>query len=142
MGTDSSGSPVRFPLNPGAVPVHGPPMTPAHHAALLRGIALFDDGKWFEAHEAWEDAWLESEGLEKVFLQGLIQLAAALHKGLVMNHGPGMLSLFLQANEKLEHVAERGPVFEGFAIGRLHERLAQGLDPARPPRLREYVAGA
>ncbi|MBI4469046.1 MAG: DUF309 domain-containing protein [Acidobacteria bacterium] len=45
----------------------------------LKGIALFNDGDYFEAHEAWEELWLVSTGEEKRFLQGLIQCAAALH---------------------------------------------------------------
>lgn len=47
--------------------------------ALERGVALFNDGRFWEAHEAWEGIWLAAEGDEKQFLQGLIQLAAAYH---------------------------------------------------------------
>ncbi|MGN6184886.1 MAG: DUF309 domain-containing protein [Thermoanaerobaculia bacterium] len=50
-------------------------MTPA----LLRGIALFNDCHFWHAHEAWEELWLAATGEEKIFLQGLIQLAAAYH---------------------------------------------------------------
>lgn len=41
---------------------------------------LFDAGRYFECHEFLEEVWRRSEGDEKVFLQGLIQAAAALHK--------------------------------------------------------------
>jgi hypothetical protein len=44
-----------------------------------RGIALFNAHKFFEAHEVWEELWLRETGGEKIFLQGLIQLAAAFH---------------------------------------------------------------
>ncbi|MEW6734821.1 MAG: DUF309 domain-containing protein [Acidobacteriota bacterium] len=44
----------------------------------LHGIELFNNGKYYEAHEAWEDIWRISEGAEKLFYQGLIQAAAAL----------------------------------------------------------------
>ena len=43
--------------------------------SLERGAALFNTGKFWEAHEAWEEAWLELENEEKLFLQGLIQVA-------------------------------------------------------------------
>lgn len=44
-----------------------------------RGLELFNTGKFFEAHEAWEETWLVASEPEKTFLQGLIQLAAAFH---------------------------------------------------------------
>ena len=44
-----------------------------------RGILLFNRGAFFDAHEVWEDVWREADGLEKKFLQGLIQVAVALH---------------------------------------------------------------
>lgn len=47
---------------------------------LHRGAALFEAGRFFEAHEVWEEAWLEESGGERLVLQGLIQLAAALYK--------------------------------------------------------------
>lgn len=44
-----------------------------------RGVALFNAGEYFEAHEVWEELWLAASGDQRIFLQGLIQLAAALH---------------------------------------------------------------
>ena len=38
------------------------------------GIRLFNEGKFFEAHDQWEKIWLRA-GEEKKFLQGLIQVA-------------------------------------------------------------------
>jgi uncharacterized protein len=46
---------------------------------LLQGIDLFNHRKFFECHEALEEAWLEAAGGEKTFLQGLIQVTVALH---------------------------------------------------------------
>lgn len=47
--------------------------------ALEKGIALFNEGKYFEAHEAWDDLWLdERDAAEKRFYQGLIMAAGAL----------------------------------------------------------------
>lgn len=47
---------------------------------LEEGRALFNAGRYFEAHEAWERAWLVETGNIKVLLQGLIQIAAGLLK--------------------------------------------------------------
>src|SRR5437879_12299615 len=50
-----------------------------NHATLRRGIELFNEGRFFEAHEVLEDAWRESTGERKQFLQGLVQLAVGFH---------------------------------------------------------------
>lgn len=50
-----------------------------HPSSLLEGIELFNAQKYWHAHEAWERDWLRAEGDLRVFLQGLIQLAAAYH---------------------------------------------------------------
>jgi predicted metal-dependent hydrolase len=44
-----------------------------------RGIQLFNQRHFFDAHEVWEDVWRECNGPEKRFLQGLIQVAVAFH---------------------------------------------------------------
>src|ERR1700728_325704 len=44
-----------------------------------RGIAHFNAAEFFEAHEVWEEIWLEEAEPEKTFLQGIIQIAAAFH---------------------------------------------------------------
>lgn len=41
-----------------------------------RGVAYFDAGAYFAAHEVWEELWMESTGDEKRFLAALIQVAA------------------------------------------------------------------
>lgn len=46
---------------------------------LAEGVALFNAQKFWHAHEAWERDWLTASDPHKLFLQGLIQLAAAYH---------------------------------------------------------------
>ena len=46
---------------------------------LEQGRAAFNRGEYFEAHELWEEAWHELAGAERIFVQGLIQIAAGLH---------------------------------------------------------------
>jgi predicted metal-dependent hydrolase len=43
------------------------------------GVELFNQGEFFEAHESLEDVWRAAPASEKKFLQGLIQVAVALH---------------------------------------------------------------
>jgi predicted metal-dependent hydrolase len=45
----------------------------------LEGIAHFNGGRYFEAHEVWEEIWLRSSGERKLFYQMLIQAAVGLH---------------------------------------------------------------
>ncbi len=55
------------------------PLPPAARAAALRdGLAAYDRGDFFEAHELLEPAWMGTDDPgERAFLQGLIKLAAA-----------------------------------------------------------------
>ena len=63
--------------------------------AYVRGARLFDDGAFFEAHEAWEERWrIETEPVARRFLQGLIQVAAAFHK-LVVSGTPASAARLL-----------------------------------------------
>ena len=44
-----------------------------------RGVELFNSGAYFEAHEAWEELWVEASGDERRFLQALIHFAVGCH---------------------------------------------------------------
>ncbi|MFY9553222.1 MAG: DUF309 domain-containing protein, partial [Blastocatellia bacterium] len=45
----------------------------------LEGIDDFNSGRYFDAHEVWEEVWLRSSGDTKLFYQMLIQAAVGLH---------------------------------------------------------------
>jgi predicted metal-dependent hydrolase len=46
-----------------------------------QGVRAYQSGAFFEAHEHWEELWRdEKQEDERQFLQGLIQVAAAMHK--------------------------------------------------------------
>jgi uncharacterized protein len=51
--------------------------------SLERGAELFNEGRYWEAHEAWEEAWMpDRKGADAGFYKGLIQVAAGcLHYG-------------------------------------------------------------
>jgi predicted metal-dependent hydrolase len=46
-------------------------------ARLREGMNLFNQGRFFEAHENWEMLYQSAEINDKPFLEGLIQLSAA-----------------------------------------------------------------
>ena len=47
------------------------------NARLQRGIDLFNSGRYWDAHEAWEHEWMpDRKGPDAGFYKGLIQVAA------------------------------------------------------------------
>src|ERR1700687_251197 len=59
-----------------------------HENHLLRGLALFNSSRFFDAHEVLEDAWRESPQHSPLrrHLQGMVQLAVAFHHQSTGNH--------------------------------------------------------
>lgn len=103
------------------------------------GLLLFNQHSFFEAHEVLEDVWRAAPEPERKFLQGLIQVAVALH-----HHSRGNLvgcrSLLDRARRNLgTYPAEYGGVDLGAllqSVDRWREALHQGR-PAPPfPQLR------
>ncbi len=100
------------------------------------GIELFNAGRFFECHEAWEEVWKKARGEEKVFVQGMIQMAVAiLHAQ--RGNARGARSVWNKARNKLRSV----PVdHRGLALDRLYgavdgfiEAVARGARPSAPP---------
>ncbi|MDP7128681.1 MAG: DUF309 domain-containing protein [Candidatus Marinimicrobia bacterium] len=46
-------------------------------ALFQRGLAEYEKGDYFEAHEAWEDLWSDYNFPDRKFIQGLIQLSVS-----------------------------------------------------------------
>ncbi|GGJ83036.1 DUF309 domain-containing protein [Deinococcus aquiradiocola] len=114
------------PDTPPPAPSLPPELPPALHA----GAALFTAGEWWEAHEAWEGVWAAATGDERRFVQGLILLAAALHKRWV--HGSLTHRNYFKA---LRHLEGLPPGFGGVDLARLQGDTwaalhADGLRPA------------
>lgn len=86
-----------------------------HRYILLGGIRQYNDGYFFEAHETWEELWLQSPMPFRRFLQGLIQVAAAFVH-LMRNEYPGTVRLLGYAIEKLEEFPRD---YMGIEAGRL-----------------------
>ena len=114
---------------------------PPPDSAFLRGARLFDQGAFFEAHEAWEDEWrVTADSAQRLFLQGLIQVAAALHKLLVMG-GPEEAASRLFARGLIKLAACPADITRenGFDLGAFRgaiQACADGLAAGRFERLR------
>ncbi len=105
-----------------------------------QGIGLFNQGRFFECHEAWEQAWLRSGGGEKLFYQGLIQAAVAILHAQRGNLA-GSRTLWAKAVAKL---APMPPDYMGIALDELRRCLEQFFGevlngqrpPDRPPQIK------
>lgn len=96
-------------------------MSSTDWAEFSRGIEQFNRGEFFAAHETWESIWLAASGQDRMFLQGIIQLAAAFHHGSGGN-AQGALSLSRRALEKLANFAD---CFRGVRVDRLRAQAGR-----------------
>ena len=105
---------------------------------LLRfGIELYNGGSYFEAHEAWEEVWLEAETAEREFYQGLIQITAAFVH-VTRNEYPGSVPLLDAGISKLARYGTRkeGIELASFVAGA--RRAREVLIGLGQKRLREF----
>jgi predicted metal-dependent hydrolase len=117
-------------------------------AALAEGLAAYDRGDFFEAHELLEPAWMGTDDLaERDLLQGLIKLAAAyVHS--VRGNPRGITTNLTGARERLAAARANGRA-AGLDLDALIDdidlRLAQLAErpdrqPAGAPMLRRTSA--
>ncbi len=66
-----------------------------------QGVDLFNAGRFWQAHEAWEDVWRRKAGDCEYFFKGLIQAAAAFHQ-FEQGRYRGMMTHFSRACGKLK----------------------------------------
>ncbi len=121
---------------------------PSPPPEFLEGVRLFNAGRWYDAHEAWEERWLQMGGRQADLYKGLIQCAvAAMHwergnpagahklwrtgRRLLAGFAPGTLGLDLPA-----FLAELEAFFAPLVAARAAGRRPPPPDPARRPRIR------
>jgi uncharacterized protein len=130
----------------------GVPLTEDHDPAtvedaLALGIALWDQQRFFEAHECLEHVWHAAAEADRDLWQGVIQIAVA---GVHLQRGnlSGAAALFRRARERLEPYPDQ---HRGIAVGRAvaacasaERRLSEGeaLTQAVVPGFPSTPAGA
>jgi predicted metal-dependent hydrolase len=92
---------------------------------FLKGISLFNAGQFFEAHEAWEDAWHMTQGIKHDFYQGMIQCAVALEHYRRSNP-QGVINLARRYPAKFKDVPD---LFMGLDVRSFLEQMHQMLQP-------------
>lgn len=91
-----------------------------------RGIHLFNEGDWFEAHEVWEDIWNLASGQRKKFYQGLIQVAVTIEH--IRRGNPrGVRTVYETAVQKF--VGLPTAVYMGIDVPKLLADLKRTVDP-------------
>jgi predicted metal-dependent hydrolase len=114
-----------------------PDLTPEERARLhASGIALFNRGDFYAAHEAWEEIWRSATPEPKLLFQGLVQVAAAMHQLLDLHRTSGPRSTLAKARRNLEPFS---PTAEGIDVAALLASVAdwqawlEAPETARPP---------
>ncbi|RQH01304.1 DUF309 domain-containing protein [Natrarchaeobius oligotrophus] len=115
------------------------------HDQLRAGVAIYNDGHYHAAHDAWEDRWLDLESGtdDERLLHGLIQFTAAVHHARRRNW-EGTVGL---AESALEYLAELPDDYGGVRLPPLRVFLESlAADPAvierRPPVALEHDGDA
>ncbi len=112
-------------------------------AGLEKGIREFNDAAFFECHDTLEAVWMEVRGRERLFFQGLVQLAIGYYH-LVCENYAGAEHLLGRGIQKLEGFlpCQRG-IDLADLVGRALRTLAEiragkreAYDPASIPKIR------
>ncbi|HEY6368722.1 MAG TPA: DUF309 domain-containing protein [Candidatus Binatia bacterium] len=90
---------------------------------FLKGVDEFNQGLFFECHETLEEIWLEENGEERRFYQGIIQIAAGYFK-LQQGVPAGAIKLWHSGLEKLEPYR---PVYLGINVDAFVNAVKENL---------------
>jgi predicted metal-dependent hydrolase len=103
------------------------------HARAAEGLRLFNERKYFEAHEALEDAWREEPGRVRELYRGILQ-AAVVYLHITRLNYQGALKVYRRSQRWLRGWPE---VCRGVRLGQLRRDLdlavveVQRLGPRR-----------
>jgi uncharacterized protein len=97
------------------------PWGPEDFRDLRHGATLFNNGRYWHAHEAWESVWIRHRATSGgTFCKGLIQLAAAHHQRM-RGRFAGMMTHFDRAHTKLAPFA---PSYLGLDVRKIVDAIA------------------
>ena len=103
-----------------------------------QGINFFNSGKYWNAHDSWEEIWIQLSDLKKddweILLRGLIQIAAGLHC-LTMNKEKGSKGNLKKGWSKISLYSES--YFLGINFFRITQEVERCLNC--PDRLLGFI---
>ena len=91
---------------------------------FIKGVELFNKKEFYDAHEYWEELWLEYYLEDKKFVQALIQLTVAYYH-LSTDNKKGALSLF---NKSLDKMKMFTPDNRGIDVNMIISSINQVID--------------
>ena len=98
-----------------------------------RGLALARAGSWFEAHEAFENAWRACAGGERDFFQGLVHVVVSAYQ---LERGKPVAQE-RQRLKALHRLQQYAPAHRGLDVAALIDRLERS-----EPDVREQLVQA
>ena len=98
-------------------------MEPQDDPRFLKGIQEFNERLFFECHETLEEIWLEDHGADRLFYQGIIQIAAGYFK-FEQGVPAGALKLWRTG---LDKIAPYAPVHFGISVESLMHAVKADL---------------
>lgn len=101
-----------------------PVLTDRQWQTYVKGVDLFNAGRFWDAHEAWEEVWRVREEESRIFFQGIIQAAAGYHLLVHVGRPVGARNNLEKGLQKL--MLFRG-TFLGLKVESFRERLSDAL---------------
>jgi sugar phosphate isomerase/epimerase/predicted metal-dependent hydrolase len=133
---------VRTLLDPliAATAGQGDPCAEGSPAGVLAGIRLFNQGRFYEAHEELEHEWHAERRPIRRFYQGILQIGVGFHHARGGNHTGAILLL----TDGIEKVSAFVPACQGWDTSRLvleSQRSLQRIAELGPDRLHVFDWG-
>src|SRR5919112_6151505 len=98
--------------------------------AIRRAVQLFNDEKYWQAHEVLEYVWKDATGIEKEILNGIILIAAAfVHDE--KNEPDVCISILQRARKKLDRASG---IYHGIDTNRIAEMISEIINTRRVER--------
>lgn len=94
------------------------------HPQAAEGLRLFNEGKYFEAHEALEIAWLEEPGKVRELYRGILQIAVVYLHAMRRNYN-GVIKVYGRSQRWLKDWPD---VCRGVDVGQLQRDAKSVLD--------------
>ncbi|MCF8259250.1 MAG: DUF309 domain-containing protein [Melioribacteraceae bacterium] len=82
---------------------------------IKEGVELFNNEEFFAAHDYFEELWIKAESQNRLFFQGMVQLAVGCYHLICKNY-KGSLSQFTRGISKLEQYPHE---YNGVNLGHL-----------------------
>jgi predicted metal-dependent hydrolase len=95
---------------------------------LNEGLRLYAEGAYWETHAVLEEAWLRQHGIDRHFLAGLIQLAAAIYKTRGQCNPSAGRRIYARA---LAHLAWVPDTFRGIDVREMERGCMTALNDGR-----------